>query len=282
MRPSAVRFVDVRNPDLFGLAVGSLVAWGLALAVPGLRARAWLPAGATFLLLLIPVLPLRNHTYHYFLYAPLTAAAWCVGAVLDLALTRRAPRRAMTPRGKWKKGAQGGVPKRTARRESAPWLIAGGCLVLLTWNGARLVRQMEMRPMQVFPGLRGDPIVDRSIIAKNAMDGLRQARLPQGAELIFLFRDRLALLARIARGSGEAPAPGEEVYVEKNLRTALFEGYGVRALIPQVAKVEFALEPRPASSHAVYAVYAPTGEAEVFSPVALDSLMRGPWADRWQ
>src|SRR5439155_11736493 len=71
MRPSPLRFVDVRNPDLFGLAIGSLVVWGAAAFVPGLRARGWLVAGATFLLLLVPVLPLRNHTYHYFLYAPL-------------------------------------------------------------------------------------------------------------------------------------------------------------------------------------------------------------------
>lgn len=281
MRPSPLRFVDVRNPDIFGPAIGSLIAWGLAILAPGLRARGWLVAGATFLLFLVPVLPLRNHTYHYFLYAPLTAAAWCLGAVLDLALALRAPHQTKRSRRTGGKRTQGAVPDKVTRGGFVPWLVAGACLVLLTWDGARLVHRMETRPMNVYPGLRGDPIVDRSIIAEKALDGLQRARLPQGVELIFLFRDRLALLARIALGSGEAPAPAEEVYPEKNLRTALFEGYGVRALIPQVAKVVFALEPRAASSRSLCVVYAPTGEVEVFTQAQLDSLMRSPWVNHW-
>jgi len=281
MRPSALGFVDVRNPDIFGLAIGSLIAWGVAALLPGLRTRGWLAAGATFLLLLVPVLPLRNHTYHYFLYAPLAAASWCLGAVVDLAMAPRAPRRTKGSRRPGGERTEGTVSEKVARGKFAAWLVAGACLVLLTWNGARLVRRMETRPLVALPGLRGDPIVDRSIIARNALDGLQGAQLPQGVEITFLFRDRLALLARIALGSGEAPAPGEEVYVERNLRTAVFDGYGVRAMIPQVAKVAFALEPPPASSRSLYAVYAPTGETEVFSRVGLDSLMRSPWVNQW-
>jgi hypothetical protein len=280
MRPSPLRFVDVRNPDIYGLGIGSLIVWALGCLVPALRARGWLAAGATFLLLLVPLLPLRNHTYHYFLYAPLATAAWCLAAALDLVLARRLPRRAVTPKKKGER-VQATEPGQGDRREFVSWTIAGACLALLTWNGARLVRRMETRPMNVYTALRGDPIVDRSIIAEKALDGLQRARLPQGVELIFLFRDRLALLARIALGSGEAPAPAEEVYPEKNLRTALFEGYGVRALIPQVAKVEFALEPRAASSRSLCVVYAPTGEVEVFTQAQLDSLMRSPWVNHW-
>src|SRR5206468_2432455 len=73
-------------------------AWGAILAglwIAGLfsarlRARGWAPAGALTLAFLLPVLPLGNHTYHYYLYAPLAGAAWCVAAAFDALLDRRA------------------------------------------------------------------------------------------------------------------------------------------------------------------------------------------------
>ena len=281
MRPSALRFLDVRNPDTFLLSFGAIALWGLGVLVPGLRVRGWHVAGATFLILLLPVLPLRNHTYHYFLYTPLLALAWAIAAAFDFLIATA--RRGADP-GTRRKGEKKGrrAPSGAAiPRVSARWLIAGACVAALTWNGARLVRRMEARPMRAYPQLRGDPIVDRSIIARNVITGLTRSRLPQGTDLVFLLRERLALRARIELGSGEAPAPAEEVYPEANLRTALFEGHGVRALIPQVKTVAFALAPPPTTTGTLYVVYAPTGEIEAHSRAGLDSLMRSAWINHW-
>jgi hypothetical protein len=161
------------------------------------------------------------------------------------------------------------------------WIIASAGLLALTWNGARLVQRMEARPMHVYPALRGDPIVSRAIVAENVVRGLRQANLPAEAELVFVLRERLALLARIALGSGEAPPPADDIYPETNLRTALFEGHGVRALVPGVAEVAFVRDSLRGSERTRFVVYSPTGEVEVFSPEQLDSLRRSPWITKW-
>ena len=151
----------------------------------------------------------------------------------------------------------------------------------LTWNGARLVTQMELRPSPVYPGLRGDPIVDRALIAERAIDGLRAAAIPPGTDLVFTMRERLALIARIVRGSGESPPPAQELYPEANVKTALFDGVGVRALIPAVDSVTFASTLGQPMARRRYVVYAPTGEVEVFDAASLDSLLRSPWVTRW-
>src|SRR5207237_3784035 len=141
MKPSPLRFLDVQDPDVYGMALGGLAVWGIGCLVPGLRARGWVVAGAGFLLLLLPVLPLRNHTYHYFLYAPLMAAAWCLGAAFHMPLAHR--------------------------RAALSWSVAGVCFLVLAWNGERLVRRMETRPRRVYPALRGHPIVSRSHVARH-------------------------------------------------------------------------------------------------------------------
>jgi hypothetical protein len=235
-------------------------------------------AGATFLVLLIPVLPLRNHTYHYFLYAPLAAAAWCPAALLDLLFARLRRRSPTSSKGR---RIEARKPTRVARGEVLPWAVATACLVLLTWNGARLVQRMETRPMRVYPALRGDPIVSRSLVAERVIGGLRGASLPDSAELVFLLRERLALLARIARGSHEAPPPPEDIYPETNARTALFEGYGVRALVPGIASVTFARDSLPVSARTRYVVYSPEGTISVLSWAQLDSLLASPWITEW-
>jgi hypothetical protein len=60
--------------------------------------------GATFVFLLLPVLGLRNHTYHYYLYAPLIGASWCAAALVDA----MAASRAAGGRGQASYGARGG------------------------------------------------------------------------------------------------------------------------------------------------------------------------------
>jgi len=140
---------------------------------------------------------------------------------------------------------------------------------------------MERRPSPVYPGLRGDPIVDRALIAERVIHSLRSVAIPSGTELVFVMRERLALIARIVRGSGESPPPSQEVYPETNVRTALFDGVGVRALLPTVDSVTFASTLGQPLARRRYAVYAPTGELEVFDAASLDSLLSSSWVTRW-
>jgi hypothetical protein len=271
VRPG-MRFVDAQNPELFGLGVVVLLIAGLLALWPALRRHGWFIAIGSYLLLLIPVLPLKNHTYHYYLYLPLMAAAACVAMLSDAVLASLAPRKRM-PR----------VEKAHGQIDSAAMtgVVAIACWLLLGWNGARLVKEMERRPSPVYPGLRGDPIVDRSLIAERMLDGLRSAVIPAGTELEFIMRERLALLARIARGSREEPPPAQEVYPETNVKTALFDGVGVRAIFPDVDSVTFTSTLGQPTARRRYAVYAPTGEVEVFDAASLDSLLRSSWVTRW-
>ena len=65
------------------------------------------------------------------------------------------------------------------------------------------------------------------------------------------------------------------------MKTALFDGVGVRALIPAVDSVTFASTLGQPMARRRYVVYAPTGEVEVFDAASLDSLLRSPWVTRW-
>ena len=231
-----------------------------------------------FLLLLTPVLALRNHTYHYFLYAPLAAAAWCAAAALDWVLTSWKARAARKP---MRRTSAQSAPASPSTIDAAAWIFASLCVAGLTWNGWQLVRRMETRPMRVYPALRGDAIVSRAIVAENVINGLRRAALPQGVDLVFVLRERIALLSRIAHGSGEAPPPPGDIYPETNLRTALYEGYGVRALVPAATSVEFARDSIPISGRTRIVVYAPNGDLETYTASGLDSLLRTRWITRW-
>ena len=198
------------------------------------------------------MLPLRNHTYHYYLYTPLLPLALCLAALAAVLGERIGDRRL--------------------------WITTAlGCLAL-TWNGDRLVQLMERRPSRVYPELRGDPIVDRALIAERAIRALRQAQLPSGTELVFLSGPRVRLLGRILQGSREEPPPREEAYPEANVRNALFDGVGVRALIPQVDSVVFNRHVEAGPARRRYAIYAATGETQVYEAATLDSLMGTRWA----
>src|SRR5262249_32037032 len=130
----------------------------------------------------------------------------------------------------------------TARR-ALPWLVALAGCVVLTANGARIVNLLETRPSPVYPAMRRDPIVDRALIAERVSGSLRAASIAHHPELVLLMRERIALQARVDRGRGEKPPPAEEVYPEGNVKTAVFGGYGIRAVIPAVDSVSFALAP---------------------------------------
>src|SRR6185295_19160310 len=135
------------------------VIWLAGLLSPTLRSRGWGTAGFAYLLFQVPVLPLRNHTYHYYLYAPLAGAAWGVAALFDgWVVTRLGWRAGMT--------------------------AAAAVAVVLTLNGALLVAKIERAPY-VVPDMRSAPTVDRAVIARNVYEGLRTAVLPDRARLEF-------------------------------------------------------------------------------------------------
>ena len=92
------RFADAVDPVVFANGVGLVVVWLVGFASKALRIRGWARLGALYFVLLVPVLPLRNHTYHYYLYAPLVAASpRGVAALVDAALVRAVGPRRRTP-----------------------------------------------------------------------------------------------------------------------------------------------------------------------------------------
>jgi hypothetical protein len=215
-------------------------------------ALAWRPApdrggawgAAAWLAFLLPVLPLRNHTYHYYLYAPLAGAAamaaGLVAAATDTAFARRG-------------------------RRAVAWGVAGvaGMLVL---NGALLVHKIETFPFGD-PALRADATVDRALIARRVADGLAAADLPRGTRLVFW-----SPIAR-ARHQEAGRDPAAESYWERNVRSALLDGVAVRVLFPQVDSVRFEKDWRPDPGARV-ALYDVDGRLRVVEAAEVDSVLR--------
>jgi hypothetical protein len=243
--PTVRDFTDAVDKPVFPWAIGLLVLWLAGLASPGLRARGWAAGGATFGLLLLPVLPLRHHTYHYYLYAPLVGAAWCAAAAAEQVLSRLGGRR-------------------------AAWAIAGAGALLLTLNGWLLVRKIESAPF-VLTQLRADPVIDRARIARNVHESLAAARRPPSDTLLF-WSPIAASLGTHGESLG-APSP-LETYWERNVRAALLDGLAVRVMFPRVDAVEFVREYRPTGSANQYAVYRPDGRSLVATPAEMDSFLK--------
>lgn len=237
-------------------AVDPMVApWGyaaLALAAAGalwapLRRHGWIAALACYAALLLPVLPLAHHTYHYYLLAPLAAAAWGVAALFETLASRGG--------GSARAAAPGGT-----------WLAAGVLAALLAVNGALLVRKIETAPF-THPELRSEPVVDRARIARRALEGLEAARLPAGAHLVLWSPE-----ARATIPAGRDTA-GVETYWERNVRDALYGGTAVRVWFPDLRSVEFSTRPPGAVDSTWVALYRVTGELQVFRAAAVESLL---------
>lgn len=238
-------FDNVVEPAVYPWGVGALAIWLAGLAWPSLRRRGWLFAGVTWLLFVVPALPLLNHTYHYYLYAPLAGAAWCVASAFDLLPASRVPR-------------------------PLAWLVACACAALLTVNGALLVRKIETMPF-VLPGLRTEPIVDRALIAGNVHRGLAAARLPEGATLL-LWSPTSASIG--PRGEPLGAAAPQATYWEHNVRAALLEGLAVRVMFPSIAEVRFVREFTPGPGNVWYAAYLPDGRVQVATSARVDSILK--------
>jgi hypothetical protein len=257
--PAVQGFSDAVDPSVYPWAAGAAVVWLAGLFVPGLRARGWRAGGIAWLLLVLPLLPLRHHTYHYYLYAPLAGAALCVAGASDWALGR-------TPR-----------PKRgSSPGPAAAWSAAALVSLLLAINGVMLVHKIETMPF-VLPELRAEPTVDRARIARNVFDDLAAARLPGGVTLLF-WSPQASSIGPHGEAIGHHSAT--ETYWERNVRNALVGGLAVRVMFPQVAAVRFVREFQPAPSDHRYAIYRPEGHVRVVTPAQLDSILTATGARR--
>ncbi len=275
---SAHGVVDAPEPPLYPVAVVSILAWGTGLLSARLRERGWIFGGMIYCLFLLPVLLLGNHTYRYYLYGPLLGAAVCVSALADAAIEPRASRRSVRQNRSVASRKSQYIRATRARPPGVViWTSALILIVLLVRSSESVVRYIENRPLRIAPELRGEPIVDRAVIARNAIESLRQAGPQPGTTLLFMSRERLARLARVGHHvPGATPPPNREAYLERNLRAALANGLAVRVFFPEVDSVGFSLRPISGSSSHRYPVYSPNGSLQVFTAAKVESLLGGP------
>ncbi|HEY2956304.1 MAG TPA: hypothetical protein VGK89_13785 [Candidatus Eisenbacteria bacterium] len=257
--PVTRKFDDAAEPGLWPWAAALAAIWIAGLFSARLRRSGWLAGGATFVALIAPVLGLRNHTYHYYLYSPLIGVAWCAGALADAAFLAPAPARA---------GATAGANAPRLRALAWPAALFAGALLLL--NGALMVRKIESMPF-VNPRLRAEPVVDRALIARRVHDGLAAADLPPGARLLFWSPSSMIYERSL---HPDADVIHAETYWERNVRSALMEGLAVRVMFPQVDSVTFLHAYTPAPADARFVLYDPDGTVTVATPAHVDSMLR--------
>jgi hypothetical protein len=266
--PLVRSFGDAVDPNVYPAAALVTVAWLAGLLFQPLRERGWLAAGATYALLLAPVLGLRNHTYHYYLYAPLIGAAFAFSALLDtvfaaLAGPREAPaRRAFRGRSP--------EPVRSAANATLPGAgLAVVLAILLVVNGAVLVHKIETYPF-LDPRLRSDATVDRELIAERVNRSLKAASVPAGTPLVFWSPSSLRQEHELHPEKSTLP---NETYWERNVRSALMDGLAVRVLHPELGPVRFAHTYRSEPPPALYALYDPDGGLRIASSAQIDSAL---------
>jgi hypothetical protein len=271
--PTVRTSADMVDPAVYGYGIVAALVWLVGFEQKELRARGWVAAGALYLAMLLPVLPLRNHTYHYYLYGPLAGAAWGLALLWDsgpavlLVWIRRRPETA---------GRDARAKRDKEGRKPAGWGLALLIGIGLTVNGALLVRKVEtdrvvFRTSRTGASLylRRDPTVDRALIAANATADLGRAGLPDGIRLRFMLPGVLESQRMAGRDTTQ------ETYLESNVRAALLDGLGVRVLFPGVHEAEFVRARRPAGPSEAYALYRHDGHLQVMQGSQLDSLVRG-------
>ena len=257
--PFVDEFSDRVDPDMFLPGGLLLVAALLGTFSAGLRARGWLIALVAVAAMLAPVLALRNHTYHYYLYTPLTAFGWLLAIAFDRAMefleTRGAASRAKSR------------PERTKPRFTAATWIRPATAVLslgIVLNSTLLVRKVETMPFSL-PGLRADGIVDRALVAERVLEGVAKGGpYPAGSRLYFWSP---------ARWFPGARKDQPELYWERNVRAAMQDGLAARVRFPEIADARFVREPLPPRHGDYYAVYDVDGSTRVVTATELDSLL---------
>jgi hypothetical protein len=266
--PLVRSFGDAVDPNVYPAAVLITIAWLAGLLVQPLRERGWLAAGATYALLLAPVLGLRNHTYHYYLYAPLIGAAFAFSALLDTVFAALAgPREAPARRAFRARSAE---PVGSAANAALPGAgLAVVLAILLIVNGAVLVHKIETYPF-LDPRLRSDATVDRALIAERVNRSLEAANLPAGTPLVFWSP---ASLRQEHALHPERPTLPNETYWERNVRSALMDGLAVRVLHPELGPVRFVHTYRAEPPPTRYALYDPDGSLRTVSSAQIDSAL---------
>lgn len=248
--PFVAGFTDAIDPPVYPWGIAWLVILAAGSAVPALRRRAWHLGAIVFIVLLLPVLPLENHTYHYYLYACLLGAATCIAALADWALGSAAVT-----------GRAGGA---------VAWATAVALAVALTANGYALVHKIETMPFTL-PGTRAEPLIDRALIARRVITGIRSAGIPPGTTLHMGSPEAQALAVRNAPGTF---GPDRETYWERNVRSALYGGLAIRLYEPHVDSVRFIRTMVPGDASRIrYAMYRVTGQTDVLTPAAMDSVV---------
>jgi hypothetical protein len=166
------------------------------------------------LLMLVPVIPLATHAYHYYLYIPLAGFSPALGIFLSERLRKS----------QWK-------------------TLASACLiVLLSVNSGALMQKMETATFG-HSRMKADAVFDRAIVSKNLIADLRKRELPRGAKLLMV-----SPLKEIREGTiienPDLVMGGS--YWDSNVRCAVAEGLGIRLFFPQVDTVVFVAEVGPA------------------------------------
>ena len=253
--PTVRGFSDARDPLVTGWALGALGVSLVGLLWARLRRHGFGAACLAYVALLLPVLPLRSHTYHYYLELPMLAAAWALAAALDALLSLRPARPTRAKVG-------------TSR--ASPTAVASGALVLLlVANGTLLVRRCETAPLPLY-GLLSDPVMDRASIAQRVRDGLAQARPAPGARLALWLPDGWAYPGAVVPPPGATTVP----YTRRNLRIALLDGLAVRVLFPHWSEVRIVDRHERLPARWWWALCRPDGRLRVLRSYELDALLR--------
>jgi len=219
---SVSAFKDGVDSGVFPWGVALNVAWIAGVFVRSLRTAGWIAAGIAWCAMLAPVLPLANHTYHYYLYAGLPAAGLMVAALAAAAISR--------------------LPR------TAGWALAAAFAAFCAIDGHALVTKIEQAPF-VVAGLRSDAIVDRARIATNATDDLRAAHFSTSTRL------RMWSPQSQAMSAADGVPAGKESYYESNVRAALLDGLALRVMVPSVDSVAFVRSFDASDTLAWWAVY---------------------------
>jgi hypothetical protein len=127
--PTVTGFGDAVDPSVFawGSSLGAIVLAGAF--VPALRARGRIACWPGFALMLLPVLPLANHTYHYYLAPALPFAAAAFALAVDAAID-----------------AAVDVGRLARSRPAVAWVAAVVLATLLACNGVAKGRTHALAP----------------------------------------------------------------------------------------------------------------------------------------